>query len=79
MSLSSNQLKIVMGIVMVAVAFIIFPLILEGADEVRTAGNITEYTGLSSVVSVGPTVVFVSMLFGGGVALVSGIRGMRAD
>ena len=78
MSLSSNQLKIVMGIVMVAVAFIIFPLILEGADEVRTAGNISEYTGLSSVVSVGPTVVFVAMLFGGGVALVSGIRGMRA-
>ncbi len=81
--MNPNTMKIIIGIVMIAVAFILFPLVLDGADEIRTATNgtvnatalIDNYTGLSSVVAIGPTLVFVALLFGGAIMGILGVRG----
>ena len=73
--MNPNTMKIVIGIVMIAVAFILFPLVLDGADEIRTAANVSQYTGLSSVVAIGPTLVFVALLFGGAIMGILGVRG----
>lgn len=64
-AMSAPMLSVILGIVMIAVAFAIFPVVLEGAEEVRTHANISSYTGLQSMVEIGPTVVFVVFLFGG--------------
>ncbi len=80
--MNSSMLWMGLGLVMIAVAFIIFPIVIDGADAIRTAGNVSEYTGLSSLVSIGPTIVFVGLLFGGVVTTFFGgrstIRGRRA-
>lgn len=68
------NLKLVFGIVMIAIAFIIFPIILTGANAILTDANIATYVGLSSVVSVAPMVIFVAMLFGGGLLTFQGIK-----
>jgi len=75
MKMDSNMLWMGLGLVMVAVSFIIFPIVIDGADAIRTAGNVSEYTGLSSLVSIGPTLVFVGLLFGGVVTTFFGARG----
>lgn len=64
-AIGAPMLTVILGIVMIAVAFAIFPVVLEGAEEIRTHANISSYTGLSSMVEIGPTVVFVVFLFGG--------------
>lgn len=68
------NLKLVMGIVMIAIAFIVFPIILTGANAILTDANINTYTGLSSVVKVAPMVIFVAMIFGGGLLTFQGIK-----
>ena len=73
--MNSNMLWMGLGLVMVAVSFIIFPIVIDGADAIRTAGNVSQYTGLSSLVSIGPTLVFVGLLFGGVVSTFFGVRG----
>ena len=71
-----NLIGMCLGMVMIAVGFIIFPVVIEGADTVRTAGNVTEYTGLSSMVKIGPTLAFVGFLFGGVVTAFFSARGL---
>ena len=63
------------GLVLIAVSFIIFPVVIEGAEEVRLATNVSQYTGLSSIVQIGPTLVFVGLLFGGVMATFFGVKG----
>ena len=70
-----NLMIMALGMVMIAVGFIIFPIVLEGAEEVRTATNVGEYTGLSSLVKIGPTLAFVGFLFGGVVTTFFGGKG----
>jgi len=77
--MNRTALTLVLGIVMIAVAFIIFPIVLEGAEEIRTHASIDSYTGLSSLVTVGPTVIFVAMLFGGTLLTWVGLRGYSAS
>ena len=64
------------GLVLIAVSFIIFPIVIEGAEETRLATNVAQYTGLTSIVKIGPTLVFVGLLFGGVVATFFGGRSM---
>ena len=63
-----------LGIVMIAIAFVIFPIVLDATDTVLASANITTYTGLQSVVKIAPLIVFVGLLFGGGFSLYSGIN-----
>ncbi len=64
------------GLVLIAVSFIIFPIVIEGAEETRLATNVSQYTGLDSMVKIGPTLVFVGLLFGGVVATFFGGKAM---
>lgn len=69
--------KMFIGIIMIAVAFIMFPIILEGAQTILTDANLADYTGLETIVGIAPTLIFVSMLFGGGVLTYLGVKGKK--
>ena len=66
-----------LGMVFIAVGFILFPVVIEGAEESRTATGVGNYTGLTSIIEVGPTIALVAFLFGGVVAGYFGIKMMR--
>lgn len=74
-AVSGNFMTMLMGIVLVAISFTIFPVVIEGAEESRTATNVTEYTGLQPMVEVGPTVAFAVLILGG--AILTGYGGYR--
>jgi len=78
MSLKSNgnMIMIALGLVLIAVGFIIFPIVIEGAESTRTATNVSQYTGLGSLVKIGPTLAFVGFLFGGVLTVLFGARGI---
>jgi ABC-type spermidine/putrescine transport system permease subunit I len=61
----NNIMLTVFGVIAVAIAFIIFPIIIEGAEETRLATNISEYTGMTSLIGIGPTLAFVVLILGG--------------
>ena len=63
-SIRSNP-GVLIGIVMIAISFIVFPVVLDGANEILDHSNLTDYTGLEQIASIGPMLVFVVMLFGG--------------
>lgn len=58
-------MKIVFGTIAIAVAFIIFPMVIEGAETTRLATNLSEYTGMASMIGIGPTLAFVVLILGG--------------
>ena len=72
--MSKGILGVVFGVIMIAIAFIIFPIIIEGAEATRLAANVSQYTGLSSLIKIGPTLAFVTLILGG---LVSGGLGVK--
>ena len=74
--MSKGILGVVFGVIMIAIAFIIFPIIIEGAEATRLAANVTEYTGLSSLIKIGPTLAFVTLILGGLVSGGLGVAGM---
>lgn len=69
--------KIFVGLIMIAVAFVIFPIVLEGAQVILTDANLADYTGLETLVSIAPTLIFISMLLGGGLLTAIGIKGRK--
>lgn len=71
------NMQLVMGIVMIAIAFIVFPIILDADSAILSDPNITDYTGLSSVAAVAPLVIFVAMLFGGGLLTFQGVKSSK--
>ena len=73
----TGLVEMFIALILIAVGFIIFPILIDGAEEIRLATNISEYTGLSSIVSIGPTLIFVFFLFGGGVLGFFGFRTIR--
>jgi len=73
--MSGGMTKVVVGLVMIAVAFIIFPIVLSGASIVLGNSNIATYTGLETVVKIAPLLVFLGFLFGGGFLTFQGFRG----
>ncbi len=72
-----NKMRMVVGTVMIAVAIILFPIVLTGANSILANVNSQSFTGLDDIVAIAPTVVFVSLLFGGGYSLYSGAKGRR--
>lgn len=75
--MSTSMLKMIGGIIAIAIAFVMFPIVLDAADTILGTANISTYTGLESVVKVSPLIVFVGLLFGGGFSLFSGIKGLK--
>ena len=56
---------VLLGLIMIAISFIVFPIVLDGANEILTHADLADFTGLEQIASIGPMLVFVMMLFGG--------------
>jgi len=67
--------KTIVGIVMIAVALVVFPIILESSDTILSHTSLSTYTGLEAMVKVFPLVAFVGLLIGGGLSLWKGVKG----
>ena len=72
--------QVIVGVVMAAVAFIIIgiamafgPTMLEGFEDMRTAGNVSEYTALSDVIEAGPTLILLGFIISVGIGGFMGI------
>lgn len=68
-----------MGLIMTAIAFILFPIVMEGTETIMgwtgSGGNITQFTGLQSVVQIAPMIVFVFVVFAGiGTTVYGGVK-----
>jgi len=75
--------KIVIGLVMIAVALIVFPIVLTGVDTILAwtgtgAATIADFTGLETLVSIAPLLIFIGLLVGGGILTFSGFKAVRA-
>jgi cell division protein FtsX len=73
----NSIMKTIGGIVTIVIAFILFPIILDSTATILADANIANYTGLSSLVKVAPLLIFVGMLFGGGMLSWTGARSIR--
>jgi len=73
----SAIMRIVGGIIAIVIAFILFPIILDGAATILADANLADYTGLEQLVEVSPLLIFVGMIFGGGMLTWTGIKSAR--
>lgn len=71
--------KIVGGIVCIAIALILFPIVLDGVQTILTDANLADYTGLEAVASVTPLLVFVGLIFSGGFLTFTGAKEARSS
>ena len=82
-SLSPSSLMLMaIGVIFLAVALIIFPVLLDGVSSVLHGGGFgisTTYTGLGTVIQVVPLIALVGFLAGGVVAGFFGIKGSYRD
>jgi len=69
--------KMFVGLILIAVSFILFPIVMSGAATILSDANLSDYTGLETIVKIAPTLVFVAMLFGGGVMTYLGVRSRK--
>jgi len=67
----------VAGIIAIAVAFIIFPIVLDATSSILTHASIADFTGLSNIAKVAPLMVFIGLIASGGFGLYSGIKASR--
>lgn len=73
--------SLIKQIIIGAVAFIIIgiamnfgPDMLSGFEAMRTADNVTEYTGLSTVIGFGPTMILLGFIVLVGISGFMGIK-----
>jgi len=74
---NKSMLSMVMGIIAIAIAFVVFPIVLDATSGILTHADIANFTGLESIAQVAPLIVFVGLIAGGGFGLFQGIKGMR--
>jgi len=67
--MNRDILQGVIGIVGIAIAFIVFPIVMTGAAAIISNSHIGDYTGLPEIVKISPLVVFVGILFASGGAV----------
>ena len=60
-------MAMLLSLIMIAISFVIYPIVMDGTDTLLAAIAASDYTytGLESIASIAPLLVFVSMLFGG--------------
>ena len=71
------KLNIVLGVVTIAIAFIVFPIILEATDTILANENLSDYTGLGAIVKIAPMIAFVGIFLGGGLLTFKGVKEYR--
>lgn len=69
-----GKMTIVMGIVMIALAILMFPMVLTGTNEILSHNDIDDYTGLGDIASIAPTIIFLALIVAGSVTTVKGVR-----
>lgn len=69
--------KLVIGLVMIAVAMIVFPLVLSAAHTIMNDANIGDFTGLDTLVAITPLLLWIGLIFGGGLLAFQGVRARR--
>lgn len=69
---SGASMKVIIGLVMIAITFFVFPIIMDGCVTILTDTNIATYTGLDDLVRVTPLILYVGLLFGGAAMIASG-------
>jgi hypothetical protein len=67
------------GLIMITVGLIIFPVVITGAESIRLATNVSNYTGLTQVNGVLPLVLLVLWFFVGALGIFLGGKGMYQD
>jgi formate-dependent nitrite reductase membrane component NrfD len=67
----------VVGIIMMVVALIMFPIILDAVSTILGNANIADYTGLETMVAIAPLLVFIGLLAGGGWLTFKGLTAGR--
>lgn len=77
--MSGNVWRIVIGLVAIAISLILFPIVMDGVATILADANLADYTGLDALASVTPLLVFVGMLFTGGLLTFQGVKGVRAS
>jgi hypothetical protein len=76
--------KMVIGLVLIAVALIVFPIVMTGANEVLNwtgtgSATVDDFTGLGTLVQIAPLLIFIGFLAGGGILTFYGVKGVRAS
>jgi len=74
---NKSMVSMVMGIIAIAIAFVVFPIVLDATSGILTHTSIASFTGLESIAKVAPLIVFVGLIAGGGFGLFQGVKGMR--
>jgi len=72
-------LRIVGGVIAIVIAFVIYPMVLTATQSILTYAHIASFTGMSSVAAIAPLIIFVSMIFGGGLMVFQGAKGSGKD
>lgn len=60
----TGALTSVLGLVGLAIGYVTFPIVIDSAENVRMATNLTNYTGIASMNGIGPLIIYVTWLFG---------------
>jgi hypothetical protein len=63
-----------MGTIGIVISFAVYPLVLTASHDIINYAHIATFTGLASVAGIGPLVIFVMMLFGGGFMIYEGAK-----
>lgn len=70
-------LRMVLGVLMIILFITLFSTILTNMATLYTATNASSFTAFTTVVSIAPTVLFLSGIFAGGATAVGGIKARR--
>lgn len=60
----TGALTSVLGLVGLAIGYVTFPIVIDSAEDVRLATNLSSYTGIDSMNGIGPLIIYVAWLFG---------------
>ena len=78
--MSSELRNVVVGVILIMVAFIMFGVVLDAVDTLLSwtgAGGTTlaDFTGLTAIINIAPIIIFIGLLASGGWLTFSGLRG----
>lgn len=62
-----NAAAMIISIVMFTVALLMFPIVIDASDDILGHASIASYTGLANLVALGPMLLLIGIVFGGGV------------
>jgi len=56
---------LMIGLLLISICFLVFPIVVAGSESIRLATNTSSYTGITAINGIGPTIVFVGLMFTG--------------